>query len=596
VERRFAHLRFGVYEVDPDAGELRKNGRKVSLQEQPFQVLALLLTRPGQLVTRDELQKRLWSADTFVDFDLGLNTAIKKIRSALGDSADNPRFVETLPKRGYRFICPVEEVRAAAPEASPPPDKSGVVAETKGIPQSSETISVSRGSRARFWLVAEALAAIMLAAGVGFYLLHHRTAHRRPTVEELERSGDRGTSNNTAYESYKKGRRSLQSDDAAEKSDGAIQAFQQAIEADRNYSLAYSGLGEAYTKKYELTRQEQWKDEAQKACNYAVELDAGRADGHICLGVLDNSIGLYKQAVKDFSDAIQVDPHNGRAYRGRAAAYTREDKMLEAEKDYLQAIQISPENWRGYSGLGQLYFNEGRYGEAVSNYQKAADRKPDSSVLRSSLGAAYQQMGMYDKSAEEFQAAIRLKPDFQGYENLGTSLLNARHYPEAIQNFQKALVLDGQNHLGYGALARAYFWAGQQETARKNYQKAIALAMEKLRVNPDDSEVNLMMGVYYGMLGQEEPALAHLDSAQQSQPDGPEVAFWTGVVHLQLGHQAIAVAWIRRARARGYSLAEISNVPELDSLREDPEFRQILSVNGNAPVPNPRSELNRRTQ
>lgn len=321
-----------------------------------------------------------------------------------------------------------------------------------------------------------------------------------------------------------------------------------------------------------------------------MELDAGRAEGHICLGVVDHSIGLYKQAVKDFSDAIQIDPQDGRAYRGRAAAYTREDRIAEAEKDYLQSIRINPENWRGYSGLGQLYFNQGRYGEAVSHYQMAVERKPDSSALHSSLGAAYQQMGLYDKSAHEFQAAIRLKPDFQGYENLGTSLLNARHYQEAIQNFQMALALDSQNHLGYGALARAYSCAGQQEPAQTNYQRAIALAKEKLQMNPDDGEVNLMLGVYYGMLGQQNTALAYLDSAQQSQPDGPEVAFWTGVVHLRLGDRAAAVAWIRRARARGYSLAEISNAPELDSLRGDSEFRHILSAL-NFP-----SELNRRSQ
>lgn len=103
-------VRFGVFEVDLTAGELRKSGSKVRLQEQPFQLLAYLLTRSGEVVTRDELREKLWPADTFVDFDHSLNTAVNKVREALGDSASSPRFVETLARRGYRFLGPVNRV------------------------------------------------------------------------------------------------------------------------------------------------------------------------------------------------------------------------------------------------------------------------------------------------------------------------------------------------------------------------------------------------------------------------------------------------------------------------------------------------------
>ena len=107
-------LRFGVFEVDLAAGELRKNGARIRLQEQPFQVLTALLQNAGQVVTRDELREKIWPADTFVDFDHSLNTAVNKIRESLGDSASSPRFVETLARRGYRFIAPVDSVGAAA--------------------------------------------------------------------------------------------------------------------------------------------------------------------------------------------------------------------------------------------------------------------------------------------------------------------------------------------------------------------------------------------------------------------------------------------------------------------------------------------------
>src|ERR1700757_3022003 len=112
-------LRFATFEVDLRSGELRKNGVKVKLQEKPFQVLALLLERRGEIITREELRERLWAADTFVDFDHSLGTAIAKLRQALGDSAQNPRFVETVASRGYRFLVPVENLPPPGPEIQP---------------------------------------------------------------------------------------------------------------------------------------------------------------------------------------------------------------------------------------------------------------------------------------------------------------------------------------------------------------------------------------------------------------------------------------------------------------------------------------------
>jgi len=111
-------LRFGIFEIDIRAGELRRSGVKLKLQEQPFQVLCALLEHPGEVVTREDLRSRLWPVDTFVDFNHGLNAAIKRLRDVLGDSAENPRFVETVARRGYRFIG-IREIPAAAPLAQP---------------------------------------------------------------------------------------------------------------------------------------------------------------------------------------------------------------------------------------------------------------------------------------------------------------------------------------------------------------------------------------------------------------------------------------------------------------------------------------------
>jgi len=116
--------RFGVFELDINSGELRKSGIKLRLQGQPVQVLTLLLERAGDIVTREELRQKLWASDTFVDFDHSLNTAINKVREALGDSASTPRYVETLARRGYRFIAPVQNLSPVEPQASAVPDAS----------------------------------------------------------------------------------------------------------------------------------------------------------------------------------------------------------------------------------------------------------------------------------------------------------------------------------------------------------------------------------------------------------------------------------------------------------------------------------------
>jgi DNA-binding winged helix-turn-helix (wHTH) protein len=140
-------LRFDAYQVDLRTGELRKHGRKVRLAGRPFQILALLLEQPGELLTRKELQERLWPADTFVDFEHGVNAAMQTLRRALCDSHKNPRYIETLPRRGYRFIAAVEKVQAAAATAgaaaapalsTPPPSISaqGIAAPTPTQPTS----------------------------------------------------------------------------------------------------------------------------------------------------------------------------------------------------------------------------------------------------------------------------------------------------------------------------------------------------------------------------------------------------------------------------------------------------------------------------
>ena len=160
-------IRFGVFEVDLAAGELRKSGVKIKLQDQPFRVLTALLARPGEVVTREELREKLWRDGTFVDFDRGVNTAINKIRDALGDSADTPRFVETLPRRGYRFVAPVDG-------AVPPAAGAVSIAARPAASAQQETSSGPRRSE-RLLQIGWAVTAVLLVAAAGIILAMWRS-------------------------------------------------------------------------------------------------------------------------------------------------------------------------------------------------------------------------------------------------------------------------------------------------------------------------------------------------------------------------------------------------------------------------------------
>ena len=171
-------VRFGAFEVDLRAGELRKSGVRIKLQGQPFEILVMLLESPGELVTRDSLRERLWPTDTFVDFDHGVNSAINRLREALGDSADNPRFVETVPRRGYRFIAPLDSLPPSKAAGSPP-----TVPATQQIaePTSAPVAAIPPARRTKTFVLVSVVV-IALLAGLGLVAVREGLFARRSAI------------------------------------------------------------------------------------------------------------------------------------------------------------------------------------------------------------------------------------------------------------------------------------------------------------------------------------------------------------------------------------------------------------------------------
>jgi Tol biopolymer transport system component/DNA-binding winged helix-turn-helix (wHTH) protein len=186
-------VRFGLFEVDFASQELRKSGVKIKIQDQPFQILALLLERPGQIVTREEIQKRLWAGDTFVDFDLGLNSAVKKLRQALGDESENPRFVETLYRRGYRFLAPVQDDASAVARITANPSQPSGGADSQeahdrlNLKQIDESVRIRKNGGQRLgYLLLPLLLGIGLFAGYG---LRPRSTPRITGYQQITQDG-----------------------------------------------------------------------------------------------------------------------------------------------------------------------------------------------------------------------------------------------------------------------------------------------------------------------------------------------------------------------------------------------------------------------
>ena len=183
-------VRFGLFELDLTSEELRKNGLKIRLSGQPFQILAMLLERPGEVVPREQLQQKLWPGGTFVDFDHSLNTAINKIREALGDSAENPRFVETLARRGYRFIAPVKVSAGPRDLAAPVVDAASL--------SPAATVAAKEDVPAAYWraksvAVSVSVGALLVAAvAFGFWWVSRRVSEPPGLLKLTRLTSDAG--------------------------------------------------------------------------------------------------------------------------------------------------------------------------------------------------------------------------------------------------------------------------------------------------------------------------------------------------------------------------------------------------------------------
>jgi serine/threonine protein kinase/tetratricopeptide (TPR) repeat protein len=380
-----------------------------------------------------------------------------------------------------------------------------------------------------------------------------------------------------AFDYYLQGRGYLQEYDKAENLENAITVLERALSLDSNFSLAYTGLGQAYWMKYVASSDTQWIKPARDACERALDLDAKLAPTHICLGTLYSGSGNYGRAVSEFERAIELEPTNDDAYRGLASAYERLGAPDQAQKTYRRAIELRPHYWAGYSWLGAFYYRQSRLAEATEMFKQVTALAPDNIRGYSNLGAVYVDQGLYVEAIAVLERSIAIRQTYGAYSNLANAHFYLRRYEQAVGAYKEAVKLKEKDYVVWWNLGDGYYWApGQRAQSNHAYRQAISLANDALRVNSRDAYALGVVAICHAMLGEREPAFVYLQEGLQFAPNDADLHFKAALVYNQFGETTQALGWLEKALAEGYPTATVLNTPNFDPLRSDQRFAELV--------------------
>jgi serine/threonine protein kinase/tetratricopeptide (TPR) repeat protein len=396
--------------------------------------------------------------------------------------------------------------------------------------------------------------------------------------EERLPRGNYGTATPAAYDYFLQGRGYLQEFQKPENIDSAITVFTKALELDPNYALAFSGLGESYWQKYELSHERSYVERATTACKTAVQLESSIAEGYVCLGTVFQGTGQYEMAGNAFAKASVLDPTNDDALVGSAAVFQILGKPEHAEDIYQRAIAIRPEYWRNYNLLGGFYASRAQYSKAEEMFDKVVSLAPDSFRGYSNLGGIYILEGRYADAIKILEKSTAIRKTAGALSNLGTAYFHMRRFDEAAQAYKGATEFDSNNYVWWSDLAAAHHYGGHRSESEIEYRKSNQLAMQKLDINPKDASVLADLADNHSMLGNRVKAFSYLDRALKLSPRDPEILFTAAQVYNEAGNQERAVMFIQQALSAGCSPTEIRDSPALDNLKGNVEFQRIISA------------------
>lgn len=384
------------------------------------------------------------------------------------------------------------------------------------------------------------------------------------------------TTNLDAFESYSKGRAFLDRYEMVENVDLAIQMFDEALKLDPDFALAYAGLGEAYWRKYNDKRETVWVERAIAASDRALALDPYQAQVHISLGIIYHGTGKIERAIEEFELAAQLRPVSDDAFRWLGRCYTRKGETERAISCFERAIEIRPGYWDNYNKLGECYYTFGRYREAAEQYRRIIEIQPDNFQGYSNLGSMYYLLGLYEDSAAMSRRAIEINPNEDSYTNLGTTYFYLGRYEAAIEAYTAAVELNPRNDILYCNLGDAYIRVGRKPDSDAQFKRATELLKEYLTTNPDDAKSLSHLAICQAKLQHREEARNSSEQAIALEPNNTILMYEQAVVHALTGEADKAIGYLGRALAHGYSRSEAERDPDLETLRERPEYKSLL--------------------
>ena len=392
------------------------------------------------------------------------------------------------------------------------------------------------------------------------------------------------THDSRAYDFYVQARGYLLNYQKLTNIDNAIQLFQRALKEDSSFALAHAALGEAYWRKYDITKDKQWIDPAIKNAEKAIKFDDQLAQVYLTLGLIQKGTGKYEQAIVSLQRAIEIDSLSSDAYRELAGVYVSQGSLASAESMFRKALSLRPSYWANYSDLGSLFHRQKQYDKAAEQFKLVIEVAPDNPRGYSGLGACYFRM---ERRAEAFQLLEKsVKVDttyYPGFSNLATNYFFDRAYADAARNFEKALAINSHDYKVWGNFASALYWSGQHEKAREKFQVAAKMAEDQLKVNTRDATVLSQLADYHSMLGNKKLALDYLKRSLTIGPDFVDIIRRSGDVYEQLGQRVQALKQIELALRKGTPVDELERAPALKELRSDPKYKSLIDKVGKKP-------------
>ena len=625
-------LRFGVFELDLRAGELRKHGLRVRLQEQPFQVLATLLEHPGEVVTRKELQKKLWPADTFVDFDHGLNKTINKIREALGDSAESSRFVETVARRGYRFLAEVKVVDAAPGRSSELAVQPEPSAEIRERPDPAVKPAMPKPVPLSLRLKISVFVVLLMMVSLATWKLYS-WKHPTPLIRSLAVLPLESLSSDASQDYFADGMTDELISDLGQIralrviSRTSVMAYKRArkplpeIARELGVDAVIEGTVLRSGDQVRITAQliEAATDKHLWSQSYESQLrDTLALQNQVAQAIAEQiRINLNSQEQAALKSVRVVNPEAYESYlKGRYFWNKRTADGLKVALAYFnQAIGEDPSYAQSYSGLADTYALLGDWQYGVMTPKEALPKAKAAAIkaleLDSALGEAHNSLAFcldgfdwdFPAAEKEFQRAIELNPGYatahhwyawhlsllgrfddaivemEKAENLdplsliinadlAELLLLARSYDESIRQSRKTIEMDPNFALAHNQLGQGYLQKQMRDEAITELQKAVQLS-----AGSPTCLANLARA--YAASGKKSEAAKLLANLKKRSSPGYSHASEIAVVYAALGDKNQAMTWLEKGYEERFNPGVLLR-PGFDPLRSDPRFQELV--------------------